>query len=193
MRMRTIGCLAILFVSLMSWACRERIIVYPPPRSPEVSPPYSGDDADAGTARPIVTFPKPSKFAAVPSELMNAEVYFALGEYPEAIREYEAHMANNPDTASMDRILFNVGLSHALASGSDRSLSGAKRSLNRLIKEFPGSRYRGEASLILDLIAQVERMDRNMRARTAQIKRLEDELQRLKEIDLKQRPPRPAE
>lgn len=138
-------------------------------------------------------FPEPSKFPSVPAELLNAEVFFGLGEYPEAIREYEAYMRNNPDAESLDRILFNVGLAHALASGSARNLSAAKISLNRLIREFPGSQYRGEAALILDLIAQVERLDRNMRARNAQIKRLEDELQRLKEIDLKRRPPRPSE
>jgi len=124
---------------------------------------------------------------------MNAEVYFGLGEYPEAIRVLEAYMANDPNAASMDRALFIVGLSNALAPESEKDLPEAKVSLNRLIKEFPGSRYRGEASLILDLIAQVERLNRNLRARNAQIKRLEDELQRMKEIDLKRRPPRPAE
>jgi tetratricopeptide (TPR) repeat protein len=194
MRVRTIVSLAILFVSLMSWACRERIIVYPPAKAPEAPSPPTGKDADSGTSPPLgMRFPEPSKFPSVPAELLNAEVYFGLGEYPEALREYEAYMTNNPDAASLDRILLNVGLCYALASGSARNLSAAKISLNRLIKEYPGSQYRGEASLILDLIAQVERLDRNMRARNAQIKRLEDELQRLKEIDLKRRPPRPSE
>lgn len=193
MRMRKIGSLAILYMALMSWACRERIVVYPPPKEPEVSAPRTGgvepDTAPTGG----MTFPEPLKFPSLPAGLMNAEIYFALGEYPEALREYEAFKENNPDAQSMDRILFNMGLCHALASGSDRSLSGARGAMSRLIKEFPGSRYRGEASLIIDLIAQVERLDRNIKARNAQIKRLEDELQRLKEIDLRRKPPRPAE
>lgn len=194
MRVRTIGCLAILYVGFLSWGCREKIIVYPPPKVPEVSLPRTGEDAET-KADPLggMKFSQPFRFPPMPAELVNADVYFGLGEYPEAIREYEAYTAKNPDDANVDRALLNIGLSHALASGSDRNLQGAKSSLNRLIKKFPGSRYRGEASLILDLIAQVERLDRNMRARTAQIKRLEDELQRLKEIDLKRRPPRPAE
>jgi hypothetical protein len=194
MRMRAIGSLAIFSVSVMSWACRERIVVYPPPKVPEVASSQPAADTGPKTAPPSgITFPEPSKVPPVPAALMNAEVFFGLGEYPQAIREYEAYKASNPKAASMDRVLFNVGLSHALASGSDRNLAKAKISLNTLVKEFPGSRYRSEASLIIDLIAQVERLDRNIRARNAQIKRLEDELKRLKEIDLKPRPPRPAE
>ena len=193
MRVRTVGCLAILYLAFTSWACRERIVVYPPPKVPEAASSRTGEEEPKTAPTHGKTLPEPSKFPSVPAGLMNAEVYFGLGEYPEAIREYKAYMENNPNAASTDRILFNVGLSHALAPGSDRNLSGAKSSLSRLIKEYPGSRYRGEASLILDLIAQVERLDRNIRARNAQIKRLEDELQRLKEIDLRRRPPRPAE
>jgi len=191
--MQRISLAAILFMIFMSWACHERIIVYPPPRIPDIPSPRTGEDSSVRTSRPSpVDAPKPSKVIAEPEELVKAEDYFGRGEYPQAIREYEAYLGENSQFEFMDRILFNIGLSHALASGSDRSLSGAKDSLNRLLEEFPGSRYRSEASLILNLIAQVERLDRNVRGRNSQINRLEEELKRLKEIDLKRRPSRPT-
>ena len=176
----------------LSMACHERIIVYPPPRTPAVSSPQAGDDTSADLSEvSLRSTSPPSDTTVSPIVLVEAEGYFGRGEYPQAIQAYEDYLAQYPQDESRDRALYNLGLSHALASGADRSLSEARISLSRLLEEFPVSRYRSGASLILDLIAQVEKLDRNVRQRNSEITRLEEELKRLKEIDLKRRPSRP--
>jgi len=167
--------------------------VYPPPKAAPVTPPQA--DASSETVKPpsVMNAPLHSNTVPTPEVLVNAEEHFRQGEYPEAIQGYETYLKDYPQDESRERILFKTGLSHALASGSGRSLSDARSALDRLFEEFPETRYQREAKLILNLIEQIRQLNRNVRTSNSTISRLEAELKKLKEIDLKRRPSRPPE
>jgi len=125
------------------------------------------------------------------SPLARGDIYFSREQYPEAVQNYEAFLKGNPKNETMDGILFNLGLARALSPGREKDLPGAKTALNRILTEYPDSRYKSQAELILGLLAQVESLNVDVRERDSKIQRLQDELNRLKEIDLKRRPTRP--
>ena len=179
---------------MASWACHKKVTVNPPPPIPDISSPQTDAVFPPEKAPPVATSPPPQPASVIPlSRLETGEINFRQGKYPEAVRDYEAYLKANPQFESRDRILFNLGLSQALASGPNRNLPGAKTALNRLLTEYPESGYTTQAGLILSLITQVERLNLDLRERDSKILKLQDELNRLKEIDLKRRPSRPKE
>jgi len=191
---RTVPAFAALLI-LMSWACHKKVTVNPPPLIPDTPAPQTEKVSLPKKAPPPVkTVPPPPVVPTPPlSRLERGDVYFREGKYPEAVRIYEAYLRSNPKGESADKALFHLGLSHALSSGSDRNLPGAKTTLNRLLTEYPESGYRSQAELILSLITQVEQLNLDVVEKDSRIQKLEVELNRLKEIDLKRRPSRPKE
>jgi tetratricopeptide (TPR) repeat protein len=176
---------------LASWSCREKITVQPPP-PPEAPSSQSGGASLPGKSAPVAADPALTvKPAASLGPLDRGELYFRQGKYPEAVRNYEEFLKSNPENEGMDGILFNLGLSCALSPDSDRNLPAAKTTLSRLVSEYPNSRYRSQAQLILSLITQVEQLNLDVRERDSSIQALREELKKLKEIDLKRRPSRP--
>ena len=190
---RIVPVIAVLLI-MVSWGCHKKVTVNPPPPVPNASSPQTGAVSLPGKVPSASTSPPPQPASVTPlSRLEMGEIHFRQGKYPEAVRDYEAYLKANPQFESRDRALFNLGLSRALASGPNRNLPGAKTALNRLLTEYPESVYKSQAGLILSLITQLERLDLDIRERDARIRRLQDELDRLKEIDLKRRPSRPKE
>lgn len=177
-----------------SCARHERIIVYPPPRPVEArSLPVKSPQPDDLPVDVPIEEPLPPNPTPTPEAFLQAEEHFKQGEYQQAIEEYQAYLDIYPDSQSRERVLFNIALSHALAPWPVRNFSKSEAALNLLLEEYPNSAYRNGIKLIFELIAQIRQLDRNVRIRNAEITRLEEELNRLKEIDLKRRPTRPAE
>jgi len=180
---------------LLSWACHERIIVYPPARVPDTSSSQTGTTSPAKPATatgPYSLDPdSPEKSISSASGLDSGEINFRQGKYLQAIQDYEAYLENNPQSELKDRILFNIGLSRVLSPEPDRNLHGAEITLKQLIAEFPDSGYKNPAELILGLIAEVEQLNQDVKTRNTKINRLQEEMNRLKEIDLNRRPSRP--
>jgi outer membrane protein assembly factor BamD (BamD/ComL family) len=137
--------------------------------------------------------PLPPNPIPMPEVFLQAEEHFKQGEYQQAIEEYQIYLDVYPESKSRERVLFNIGLSHALAPWPVRNYSKSEAALNILLDEYPNSGYRNGIKLIFELIEQIRQLDRNVRVRNAEITRLEEELNRLKEIDLKRRPARPTE
>jgi tetratricopeptide (TPR) repeat protein len=180
---------------IVSVACRERIIVYPPPRVPDTAPPPTRPVSPPKGTEPIrietispATPPPPTL-----SHLDVGMIHFRQGEYLEAIEDYKAYLEDNPRDDLKDATLYYLGLSYALSPGSDRNLAGAKSSMNQILKEFPESDYKSEAELILNLVAELEQRNMDVNEQEARIQKIQDELDRLKEIDLKRRPSRPTD
>ncbi|MBN2241665.1 MAG: tetratricopeptide repeat protein [Acidobacteria bacterium] len=173
-----------------SCACREKITVLPPP--PGASTPPTGAGYPPVESAPVEADPGPSvKLLPPPGPLATGEMYLRQGKYAEAVRSYEAALISNPGNGSMDGILFNLSLARALSPNPESNLPEAKTALNRLISEYPDSLYKSQAELILSLIAQVEKLNRDVRQRDSSIRKLREELKRLKEIDMERRPSRP--
>jgi hypothetical protein len=134
-----------------------------------------------------------AKTITPPSNLELGEIYFRTGHYPEAIRELEAFLKSNPKSAGCDRALFQLGLSRALAKDSAHNMRLFETNLRKLISEYPRSPYRDQAEFVLLLQSQIEKLKSDVKDRDEKIKKLSEELQALKDIDLQRRPSRPKE
>ena len=118
---------------------------------------------------------------------------FRTGKYQQAARAFEEFLSANPKSANRDEALFYAGLSHLLASDAGRNARSAEAAFKRLIAEFPNNAYSNQAALILALQDQVEKLKADVKERDEKIKRLAEELQKLKNIDMQRRPSRPPE
>jgi TolA-binding protein len=182
----------LLLLLLLLCGCHETIKVYPPPRipiPPPLIPDVPGNPPPASESPPKLSAEKITEMRM----LEIADTNFMLGKYKEAIDLYGAYYDKYPQSVSGDKALFRLGLSQALLSGSGKSLSGAKTSMKRMLSAFPASIYKSQAELILGLIAQVDNLNGEVEERNSKIQRLQDELTRLKEIDLKRSPSRPSD
>ena len=121
---------------------------------------------------------------------VEAEQYFETGNYRQAAQSFEKFLNTFPKASERDRALFHLGFSLAL-SGDDRDLLQTETVLRRLITEFPQSPYRRQAEWILNLKTQIEKLQSDVRDRDGQIRQLNDELRKLKSIDLDRRYSRP--
>lgn len=181
----------VLFGIIMSWACHEKIIVYPPPRVPSRPPTSDASPPKKPESVPII--PEVPEPPLPLSRLEAGEILIRQGKYPQAIQVYKNYLEKNPQAESRDRALFYLGLCYVLSPGADRNLPGAKTSLAKISKEFPESEYKSPAELILGYMTQLEQLNEDVDARDSTIQKLQEELNRLKEIDLKRRPSRPTE
>jgi tetratricopeptide (TPR) repeat protein len=158
------------------------------PAPPAVTPRTIVPDQPA----PLEEAPLP-KTITTPSSFDLGEMNFQVGNYLKAIKSFEAFLNSFPKAKNRDLALFHLGLSRALATDSSRDLRQSENALKRLISEFPNSRYKGQAEFILGLQSQIERLKGEIKDRDDRIKRLSEELQMLKDIDMQRRPSRPPE
>ena len=120
-----------------------------------------------------------------------AELNFQIGNFTKAAQAYESFLRANPKGKHRDVALFHLGLSRTLARDSGRDWYLAEAAFKKLLSEFPTSLYRAQAEFILGQQAQIEKLRSDMKERDDRIKRLNDELQKLKDIDMQRRPTRP--
>jgi tetratricopeptide (TPR) repeat protein len=179
---------------LASWGCFSKKTAVPtPPPSARAEP------APPAVTPTIARQPAPLESAPIdrtinsPSNLELGEMNFQVGNYSRAARAYEAFLRNNPKSKHRDQALFHLGLSRALADDNSRDLRRAEAVFKRLIAEFPDSLYRKEAEFILGLQSQIDKLRADAIEREQKIKKLSEELQVLKDIDLQRRPSRPKE
>jgi tetratricopeptide (TPR) repeat protein len=185
---------------LMSWGCflRKSSVTPPAPPAPAAAPAEVAAPP-AVTPPPIAIPPAPLESAPIaktittPSSLEVGELNFQIGNYLQAIRAYDAYLGDNPKSKDRDKALFHLGLSRALANDQTRNLRRAEAAFRRLILEFPDSIYKNQAEFILGLQGQIEKLRTDVKERDEKIRKLSEELQVLKEIDMQRRPSRPKE
>ncbi len=181
---------------LMSLGCRKKSSAVIPTAEP--MPSNNAESAPpAVTPKPIVTAPLESapiaKTITAPSLLELGVMNFRLGKYPQAAKALDEFVSGNPQSKDRDQALFFLGLSRALANDSSRDLRQAEAAFKRLIAEYPTSPYKTQVEFILNLQGQIDKLRSDVKERDDKIKKLSEELQVLKEIDLQRRPSRPPE
>lgn len=185
-----------------SWGCHRKQSV---PAQPPAPPPATAQAAPAESAPPAVT-PAPvepppappdpapaAKEIPEPGNLELGAMSFQEENYQQAARNYEAFLRDNPKSRDRDQALFHLGLSRVLANDGSRDLRQAETVFRRLIAESPGGVYKSQAAFIVGLLTQIDKLRTDIKERDERIKKLSDELQVLKEIDLQRRPTRPKE
>jgi len=179
---------------LVSWGCHKKSVVI------TTTPTATANAAPTAVIPPPIV-PKPAplepspipKTITAPSDLELCEMNFQVGKYQQTSKACEKYLSNNPKSKDSDRALFLLGLSSALATDSSRDPHVSEAALRRLVSEFPNSPYKNQAEFILGLWSQIERLRTDIKERDERIKKLSEELQVLKEIDLQRRPSRPKE
>jgi hypothetical protein len=188
--------LLLLLIS-MAMGCRKKISppVSSPKQTSENTPAESAPQAITPAIAPLKPEPaEPSpapKTAAAPSSLDLGEASFRDGDYINAARFLEDYLKTGSVTENRDAALFYLGLSRALSNNPNRNMRRAEEVLKRLIAECPSSPFKAPAEFILELQAQVENLQVDLKEKEAKIKQLSEELQKLKEIDMQRRPSRP--
>jgi TolA-binding protein len=182
---------------LSSWGCHKKSSATPPPLEPK-TPPVIENIPSAITPK-VPTLPKPAPAEpislprTIPKELDLGEADLQAGKYQKAAMAFESFLKANPNSEDRDKGLFYLGLSRALAGNTARNPRQAEASFKQLISEFPNSPYRIQAEFVLGLQSQIEKLRSDVKEREERIKKLSEELQKLKEIDLQRRPSRPPE
>ncbi len=182
-------------VLLASPSCHRKTPVPPPPSTSSESalmkspPPAITPDAIPPEQAPLEPEPLPLKIDR-PSSFDLGEMSFQLGNYAEAAKFYETFLNTYPKAPGRDAALLHYALCRALAGDSSRDLNQTEAALRKLATEFPKSRLRDQAAFILGLMAQTDKLRLEVKERDEKNKRLSEELQKLKEIDMQRRPSR---
>jgi len=187
------------FLAMMvSWGCHRNSSLTtqapaPPKRiEPEaVTPPIAATELETIPAEPA----SEAKEKPEPGDLELGEMHFMAGNYPQAIKALEAFLSTKPKPKGSNRALFYLALSQTLDSDSknDQKVASA---FKKVIDDSSDSTYKSQAKFILNLLnlpAQADKLRSDIKERDERIKKLSEELQVLKEIDLQRRPSRPKE
>ncbi|MBN1569996.1 MAG: hypothetical protein JXA73_19280 [Acidobacteria bacterium] len=192
-------CIAgLLLMLLVAPGCsRKASAPVTPPIQSAAKPP--SDSAPQAVTPSVIPPPKPvhmesvpvSKAPVAPNNLDLGIKSFRAGEFEEAAQYFEDYVGTGANMENRDLALFHLFLARTLMGNSGKNLRKAGDALKRLVNEFPKSQYRNSAELIAGLQAQIENMKSDVKEKETRIKQLNDELQKLKEIDLQRRPSRP--
>ena len=192
---RIIVLLILVFLG-MCWGCSKKMQVQAPAqpasgtKPPEAVPPAVTPSVIPAQPAPLEPAPLPTTIAKTSSYELG-ELNFQVGHYSKAAEAYETFLRNNPKARNRETALFHLGLSRALAHDSGHDWHQAEMAFKRLLTEFPASPYNAQAEFILGLQAQIEKLKSDVKDREDRIKRLSDELQKLKDIDMQRRPTHP--
>jgi hypothetical protein len=186
-------------ISLLLPGCRKnpaRPNIVPPPAAiplPSIIPPVPVPETWPELPLPPSRAPAPPE-PGLPATFSDGEMNFLNGRYADAIRSYEKYLREDPITQYRETAMFRLALSTLLGCKSDdcrpRSLAASGVVLRRFLFLYPASSYCAEVRLILSLGAFLERSSAEIRNRDDKIKKLADELERLKKIDLERQPAR---
>jgi tetratricopeptide (TPR) repeat protein len=190
----------ILFALLLSGGCHKRSTQLnasknkPPAKTQTDSPPLAVTPpvVEAPKTAPLEPAPLP-KTITIPSSFELGEMDFQVGNYKQAAQSYETFLSSNRESKDRAQALFHLGWSRILADDSSRDLRQAEVHFQRLITEFPDSKFRKQADFILGLLNQIDKLRADVKERDEKNKKLLEELQKLKEIDLSRKPSRPPE
>ncbi len=125
-----------------------------------------------------------------PNYFEMAEEYFETGDYASAVDAYNAYLRDTPSASNHDKALFRLAMSHALPGSPVLDLPQAMELFGRLAGEFPQSPFTPQAEFLLRLQAEVDQLRSDLTTRDERIRALTQELERLKQIDMRRLPAR---
>jgi tetratricopeptide (TPR) repeat protein len=167
------------------------------PAQPPAAAPPPKPAAPPEEAPRIILHPPPSLSPPLlapgppPADLVEGEESFYRGNYREAARAYEKFLHENPDHRERPEVMFRLGMAYALSGPSQQSQKLALEVWKSLIRLYPDSPLRVQAAYLLELNADIERLKSESEAKDESIKRMREELERIKKIDIERRQPMP--
>ena len=200
-RRRCLAACAGLLLVLGSTACHKKPKPQPPP--PAQTQPQSKQPAPTPPPEkaPTITLSPPPNPAppvlapgalpAVPKSLAEGNVKMAGGDYRGATQDFERFLRDHPDHPDRPEVMFRLGVAYALAGQTATLQRMASDVFKSIMKLYPDSPYSMEAAFILKLQAEADRLKSEAEAQDEKIKRLREELERIKKIDIERTPPKP--
>ena len=131
--------------------------------------------------------PAPIPVPPPPDYFQEGEQRFRQGDYANAVRFYELYLKGNPSGLNRDRTLFYLALAYFFPGSPVRNSERAEELLKRLLSEFAESPYVSQVRFILGLQDELQNLRSTAREREEAMKRLQEELEQLKEIDMQRR------
>jgi len=108
-----------------------------------------------------------SESSPAESICLEANEFFAQGNYEASLGEYEKVIEEEPETA--DRVLFEMGIIYAHPGNERKSYQKALECFRKIISDFPDSDYRRDSQMLMLQIQNVIVKDRLIAAQQAQI------------------------
>lgn len=121
------------------------------------------------TAIPMILFgcsPFNEGFQAK-SSFEEANTFFSQGSYEASLNEYARIIEKYPTTA--DRSLFEMGIIYSHPRNEQKDLQKALESFQKLIRDYPGSRYRQDSEMMIFYINNVAIKDKMIATQQTQI------------------------
>lgn len=116
-------------------------------------------------------------------KLAGAMALMFNGNYKESLEDNKEVLRLFPQTFG-DQALFQMGLNYAHPENPDTNYQKSIESFQSIIVEYSKSRFRDEAAIWILLLRKVEAKDKKIDDFQHQIENLEDQIKKLKEIDL---------
>ncbi|MEN6319525.1 MAG: tetratricopeptide repeat protein [Syntrophaceae bacterium] len=107
----------------------------------------------------------------VKPDFMEADDLVKAGNYNASLLKYEQIMVQYPSVG--DRALFEMGLIYASSQNQQKDYQKSLDCFQKLIKDYPKSRYKQNSDVIISLINEVISSDKKLIAQQIQIDTLE--------------------
>ncbi|NJC87232.1 MAG: tetratricopeptide repeat protein [Desulfuromonas sp.] len=108
------------------------------------------------------------------SNFEEANVFFSQGSYEASLQKYEQIIETYPATG--DRALFEMGIIYTHPRNEQKDYRKAQECFQKLIKDYPGSRYRQDSEMMLFYLNNVSAKDQLISTQQAHIETLRQEI-----------------
>ncbi len=119
----------------------------------------------------------------------EANKFVRQGNYKASLLKYEEIIVQHPQAG--DRALFEMGVIYAFPRNQQRDYHKSLECFQKLIKNYPESRYRQNSVVMVSLINEVLSKDKRVITQRKQIDKLEQEIgefekkiEQMKEVDI---------
>jgi len=104
------------------------------------------------------------------------------GNYKASLSKYEQIIAQYPSEG--DRALFEMGVIYAFPRNQQRDYQKSLECFQKIIKDYPESRYRQGSNVMIFLINEVSRQRKQIDKLERQVEEFEKRIGQMKEIDM---------
>jgi outer membrane protein assembly factor BamD (BamD/ComL family) len=115
-------------------------------------------------------------------DFKRADDFVKKGNYDASLGVYEQIMTQYPRVG--DRVLFEMGIIYLSARNNEKDYRKALECFEKLMKNYPDSKYRQNSDAMLSLLTEITSRDKRMISQKRQIDELVQQIEQMKEVDM---------
>ncbi len=123
---------------------------------------------------PILIYGCSSQGSRVRTMFREANDLFSQGSYKDSLGKYQQIIEKYP--AAGDRVLFEMGIIYAYAANEQKDYQKSLKYFQKLIKDYPESKYRKDSEIMIFHINNVTMKDTTISQKQTQIETLRQEI-----------------